>query len=120
MSDSDKYILNVKFDGNDMFLPFDYKFELINQNASVINLSDVDDLETAISLIGERGVINIDKDIKDVIIANNKHITINGNDYFGRVTPYAMRIDKNGYPQFLLCLGDTWVWKSAKYFGVQW
>ena len=47
-------------------------------------------------------------------------ITINGNDYFGRVTPYAMRIDKNGYPQFLLCLGDTWVWKSAKHFGVQW
>ena len=81
LSDSDKYILNVKFDGNDMFLPFDYKFELINQNASVINLSDVDDLETAISLIGERGVINIDKDIKDVIIANNKHITINGNDH---------------------------------------
>ena len=99
LSDSDKYILNVKFDGNDMFLPFDYKFELINQNASVINLSDVDDLETAISLIGERGVINIDKDIKDVIIANNKHITINGNDH----TLTNCQINNTGY----LIIKDT-------------
>lgn len=29
-------------------------------------------------------------------------ITVNGNDFFGRVTPYAMRNDKNGYPQFFI------------------
>ena len=29
--------------------------------------------------------------IKDVI-------SINGNDYQGKVIPYAMRLDKNGYP----------------------
>ena len=47
-------------------------------------------------------------------------ININGEEYFGGVTPYAMRLDKNGYPHFLLCLGDTWLWKSAKHFRVQW
>ena len=47
-------------------------------------------------------------------------ININGEEYFGKVTPYAMRLDKSSYPQFLLCLGDNWVWKSAKHFGVQW
>lgn len=50
--------------------------------------------------------------IKDVI-------SINGNDYNGKVIPYAMRLDKNGYPHFLLCLGNTWLWKSAKHFKVQ-
>ena len=47
-------------------------------------------------------------------------ITINGNDFFGRVTPYAMRNDKNGYPQFLFCLADNWVWMSAKHFTTKW
>lgn len=47
-------------------------------------------------------------------------ININGKDCIGRVIPYAMRIDKNGYPQFLLCIGDTWIWKSAKHFAVEW
>ena len=51
--------------------------------------------------------------IKDVI-------SINGNDYNGKVIPYAMRLDKNGYPHFLIYLDDTWLWKSAKYFKVQW
>lgn len=99
LSDSDKYILNIKFDGNDMFLPFDYKFELINQNTSVINLSDAGDLETAISLIGERGVINIDEDIEDVAIVNNKHITINGNNH----TLINCQINNIGY----LIIKDT-------------
>lgn len=47
-------------------------------------------------------------------------ININGKEYFGRVTPYAMRLDKSGYPQFLLCLGDNWVWVSAKHFKTKW
>ena len=51
--------------------------------------------------------------IKDVI-------SINGNDYNGKVIPYAMRLDKNGYPHFLIYLDDTWLWKSAKHFRVQW
>ena len=51
--------------------------------------------------------------IKDVI-------SINGNNCDGKVIPYAMRLDKNGYPHFLICLDDTWLWKSAKYFKVQW
>ena len=68
----------------------------------VINLSEVIEVRLPSQLI-----------IKDVI-------SINGNDYDGKVVPYAMRLDKSGYPQFLLCLGDNWVWKSAKHFGVQW
>lgn len=47
-------------------------------------------------------------------------ITVNGNDFFGIVTPYAMRNDKNGYPQFLFCLADNWVWLSAKHFTTKW
>ena len=34
-------------------------------------------------------------------------ITVNGNDFFGRVTPYAMRNDKNGYPHFYSVLMVT-------------
>lgn len=43
-------------------------------------------------------------------------ITINGQDYFGKVVPYAIRNDKNGYPHFLFCLGGNWIWLLAKYF----
>ena len=47
-------------------------------------------------------------------------ITVNNKDYFGKVTPYAMRLDKNGYPHFLFCLSDNWVWLSAKHFTTEW
>ena len=68
----------------------------------VINLSELIGVRLPAQLI-----------IKDVI-------SINGNDYDGKVIPYAMRLDKNGYPHFLIYLDDTWLWKSAKYFKVQW
>ena len=45
-------------------------------------------------------------------------INVNGKEYHGLVTPYAMRIDKNGYPYFLFCLNGDWVWLSAKHFRV--
>lgn len=47
-------------------------------------------------------------------------ITVNGNDFFGRVTPSAMRNDKNDYPQFLFCIDGNWVWMSAKHFTTKW
>ena len=93
LPDKDKYTLNIKFDGNDMFVPFDYDFELINKNVSTINLSEVDDLETAIDLIAERGVINIDDDIENDVITNNKHITIDGNNH----TLTNCNIDNTGH-----------------------
>ena len=81
LTDKDKYILNIKFDGNDMFMPFNYNFELINQNVSAINLSEVGSLEIAIDLVGEHGIINIDDDIENIVVTNDKYITINGNNH---------------------------------------
>lgn len=36
--------------------------------------------------------------------------------HYGRLKPYAMGTDKNGYPHFLFCLDGNWIWLSAKYF----
>lgn len=43
-------------------------------------------------------------------------ITVNGKGYSGLVEPIGVRIDKNSYPHFLLCLDGNWVWLSAKHF----
>lgn len=34
----------------------------------------------------------------------------------GTVTAYAVRNDKNGYPQFLIYESNQWKWVSAKNF----
>ena len=33
-----------------------------------------------------------------------------------RVEVYAVRNDKNGYPQFLVYENNQWHWRSAKYY----
>lgn len=81
LPDKETYILKFVFDGNDMFYPLTKSFTLINKNDEEINLSNVDNLQSAFDLVANYGVINIDEDIEDIVITNNKKITINGKNH---------------------------------------
>ena len=47
-------------------------------------------------------------------------IMVCGTKYYGDIKIFAMRNDKNGYPQFLVCPEGNWAWVSAKHFTTKW
>lgn len=54
--------------------------------------------------------------LPEYLLTKEKGISINGKCWHGSIKPYALRVDKNGYPHFLIYSEGTWAWVSAKYF----
>ena len=117
--ESSDVILSVPFDTyykGDMRDKLEYIDNVLmeyKQKQSGVLIDKSDEWESTTESNNNIYLINPDK-ITTLKIKDS--ITVNGKEYSGIVEPIGVRIDKNSYPHFLLCLDGNWVWLSAKHF----
>ena len=85
LEDKKEYVLSVTIPETDIFYSASKEFNIPNNNAHTVTLSEAQYLGKAIDLVANNGKIIIDQDINSLsdstVIDNNKIITIEGNNH---------------------------------------